>query len=88
MDALRRAVLESRGHLDSGTRKAAAEGTLGGELGALAKKIHEEAPAITDEDLATLRRGHTDNALVELIAAAAFGAGDLRLAAAKRALGK
>lgn len=88
VDALRRAVLESLGTLDRATRTAAAEGTLTGELGALIAKIHADASAITDDDVTALTRaGHSDDALFEVIAAAAFGAGAARLAAAKRAMG-
>jgi hypothetical protein len=62
-------------------------GTVEGELGALVTKIRENAAGITDEDVSSLlARGHSEDALLELITAAAFGAADLRLAAAKRAI--
>ena len=61
---------------------------MGGALGALVKKIHDDASAITDDDVTSLTRaGHSDDSLFEIITAAAFGAGDRRLAAAKRAIG-
>jgi hypothetical protein len=87
VEALRRALLDSKGQRDDATRRAAMAGTLDGDLGTLVKKIRDDASAITDEDIATLTRaGHSDDALLEVIVCAAFGAGDLRLAAAKRAI--
>lgn len=87
--ALRESVFGAPGRLDRATRHAAAfGGPLPPDLSALAAKVRDEAHAIDDEDVERLRRaGHVDDAIFELIVAAAFGAAQVRLSRALAALG-
>ncbi len=88
--ALKAAVLDSEGTLDRAQRHAAAgeSGPLPADLALLATKVREEAYAVEDGDLARLQRaGHKDDALFEVVLAAAVGAGMSRLERALAVIG-
>jgi alkylhydroperoxidase family enzyme len=86
--ATARAVFETPGKTSRELRQAVASGTAPAELIALVEKIHSSAYAVTDQDLDVLRQSYTEDQLFEIIVAAAFGAAEQRLAAARRALEK
>jgi hypothetical protein len=52
----------------------------------LVQKIRSRAYTVTDEDLDGLRSRYSEDALFEIIVAAAFGVAQEQLAAARRAL--
>lgn len=52
----------------------------------LVEKVRSRAYTVTDQDLDALRSRYTEDQLFEIIVAAAFGAAQERLAAARRAL--
>jgi hypothetical protein len=84
--ATARAVFETPGTTSRELRQAVASGTAPAELIALVEKIHSCAYTVTDRDLDVLRQSYTEDQLFEIIVAAAFGAAEHRLAAARRAL--
>src|SRR5688500_18050480 len=84
--ATARALFETPGNTSRELRQSAAVGTAPPELIALVEKIHSCAYTVTDRDLDVLRQSYTEDQLFEIIVAAAFGAAEHRLAAARRAL--
>jgi hypothetical protein len=85
-EATAAALLRGPGASPAELRQACARGEAPDELRALVQKIDRHAYEVTDEDLAALRATYTEDELFEIIAAAAFGAADRRLAAGLRAL--
>ena len=78
---LRRAVC-GEGELERGIREDLVQGdtTTGGELVPLATKVAKHAYRVVDEDFDALRRvGYTEDQLMEVVIAAAVGAGLTRL---------
>jgi alkylhydroperoxidase family enzyme len=84
--ATARAVFETPGKTSREVRQAVASGNAPADLAALIEKIHAHAYTVTDGDLDVLRASYTEDQLFEIIVAAAFGAAEQRLAAARRAL--
>ena len=84
--ATARAVFETPGKTSREVRQAVASGNAPADLAALIEKIHSRAYTVTDGDLDVLRASYTEDQLFEIIVAAAFGAAEQRLAAARRAL--
>lgn len=84
--ATARSLFETPGKTSRELRQAVAAGTPPPELAALVEKIHSRAYTVTDRDLDLLRSSYTEDQLFEIIVAAAFGAAEHRLAAARRAL--
>lgn len=80
------ALLYGPGATAAELRQAIAGGGPPPELTALVQKIRSRAYAVTDQDLDVLRSRYTEDQLFEIIVAAAFGAAQERLAAARRAL--
>ena len=80
-------VLDGPGESDSALRHAAASGAgLPGELQPLVDKIHANAYKVTDDDVARLQAGYSDDSLFEIIVSASLGASHERLIAGLRAL--
>ncbi|MDX1673313.1 MAG: hypothetical protein R3314_00820 [Longimicrobiales bacterium] len=90
VERVRAAVLEGPGATPAALRheidaRAAAPAAVGApdvpsELRELVDKVALRAYAVTDEDIAELQRaGYTDDAIFEVIASAAVGAGTARL---------
>jgi hypothetical protein len=79
-------LLCGRGATPTELRQAVAEGSAPEELKALVDKIRSCAHTISDPDLDALRSRYTEEQLFEIIVAAAFGAAQDRLTAARRAL--
>jgi hypothetical protein len=83
-EVLRRRVLDGPGKTDRALRQAIAERAAGGPAIAapyddLARQIGESAAGVTDEQVASvLRATGSEKAALEVIAAAALGAGLLR----------
>lgn len=90
--ALRRAtaaaVKEGPGVTPPSLRQAVARGEPPEELRALVEKIRRHAWRVTDEDVDALRARYDEDALFEIIVAAAVGAAEARLEAGLRALGE
>jgi hypothetical protein len=88
VEALRRAVLETPGATDRGTREAAYAGEgLPPLLGAYVASIDVASYRITEADVAgLLAAGHSEDAVFEVTLAAAIGAAGRRLEAGLRAL--
>ena len=89
--ALRRATASallgsSAGATSSELRQSIAAGRPPVDLQPLVHKIRSRAYTVTDEDIDALRSSYSEDQLFEIIVAAAFGAADERLAAARRAL--
>ena len=84
--ATARAVFQTPGGTSRELRQSVAVGTAPPELVALVEKIHSRAYTVTDRDLDVLRSSYTEDQLFEIIVAAAFGAAEHRLAAARWAL--
>ena len=84
--ATARALFETPGKTSREVRQAAASGIAPADLAALIEKIHSHAYMVTDRDLDVLRASYTEDQLFEIIVAAAFGAAEQRLTAARRAL--
>jgi alkylhydroperoxidase family enzyme len=76
----------SGGATSSELRLAIAAGRPPLDLATLVQKIRSRAYTVTDEDIDALRSRYSEDQLFEIIVAAAFGAADARLAAARRAL--
>jgi hypothetical protein len=90
VEEVRKAVLESDGVLDGGTRRAAFEGAPVDEpLAPFVDKVRERAYEVTDEDVTALRRaGRSEDEIFELTIATATGEGFRRLYAGLRAMGE
>jgi hypothetical protein len=93
VNALRRAVFESRGSTEPAVRDAAGSGASisGGQLpeplGSYAAKVRDQSYRITDTDFAGLTTaGQSDDAIFEITIAAAVGAALQRLDAGMRAV--
>ena len=80
------ALLQGRGSMPDDLRQAIAGGSAPPELMTLVQKIRSRAYTVTDQDVDALRQTCTDDQLFEIIVAAAFGAAQARLTAARRAL--
>ena len=87
--ALEHATLESDASLSAEVRRAAAfGGELPEPLAAYTDKVRRHAYKVVDADIAGLREaGYTEDEIFEATAAAAVGAGLMRLRAALRAVG-
>jgi hypothetical protein len=86
-EALLEQVLRGPGTVSAELRQAAAAGKgLPPDLAALVEKVHRHAYQVTDEEVAALRAKHGEDALFEIIVAAAVGAADQRFQAGMRAL--
>lgn len=79
-------VLQAPGTTPEALRQAVADGAPPDDLAALVRKVQSRACTVTDGDVDALRGRYTDDQLFEIIVAAAFGAAQQRLAAARRAL--
>ena len=86
-EALLEQVLRGPGTVSAELRQAAAAGKgLPPDLAAFVEKVHRHAYRVTDEEVAALRAKHGEDALFEIIVAAAVGAADQRFHAGMRAL--
>jgi hypothetical protein len=85
-DATSRTLFGEPGVTTVGLRAAVAAGHPPESLAALVGKIRSGAFAVTDQDLDALRSDYGDDALFEIIVAAAYGTASDQLAAARRAL--
>ena len=85
-NATARAVFDTPATTSTELRQAVAAGTPPAELVVLVEKIQSRAYTVTDRDLDVLKSSYTEDQLFEIIVAAAFGAAEHRLAAARRAL--
>ena len=75
------------GETDPALRAQAANGNkLPPSLAPFVEKVRHEAWKVTDEEVAALRGEWSDDALLEVIAAASFGAAGMRLDAALKAI--
>jgi hypothetical protein len=72
--SLRASLLGPDAAADVSVRERAASGTLDGALGDYARQVQEAPYRITDEQVATLARGATDDVIFEVTVCAAFGA--------------
>ncbi len=90
-DRLRERVLDGPGRLDPGVRRAASRRALEDLPEAVrgyVAKVHDHAYKVTDDDVAALlAAGYGEDEVFELTAAAAVGAGLMRLEVARRAMG-
>jgi hypothetical protein len=80
------ALLNAAGTTPAELRQRIAAGRPPEELMALVQKIRVRACTVTDQDVDALRDRYTEDQLFEIIVAAAFGAAQERLDAARRAL--
>jgi hypothetical protein len=80
------ALLGGHGAAATETLRAVMQGAPPPELEALVRKIRTRAYTVTDQDLDALRSRYTEDQLFEIVVAAACGAADERLEAARRAL--
>ena len=85
-NATAEALLNGTGATPAELRQAIARGSSPPELMSLVQKIRSRAYTVTDEDLDRLRSRYSEDALFEIIVAAAFGVAQEQLAAARRAL--
>jgi hypothetical protein len=85
-EATASALLRSTGETPTELREALAKGTAPPELRTLVEKIRTRAYTVTDQDVSALKSRYTEDQLFEVIVAAAFGAAEERLVAARRAL--
>jgi alkylhydroperoxidase family enzyme len=87
--ALRRAVFESPGKTDRGTRASAANGgPLQEPVASYAAKVTDQSYRISDADFGALKAaGLTEDQIFEITVASALGAALRRLDAGMRALG-
>lgn len=86
-DAVLERVLDGPAETAPGLRAAAASGSgLPPDLQPLVEKIHANAWRVTDDDVSQARRAYGDDAMFEVIVAAAVGASRIRLMAGLRAL--
>jgi hypothetical protein len=84
--ATRRAILQPGASTPADLRAAVAAGQPPPELATLVDTIRTRPFAVLDADLDALRERFSEDQLFEIIVAAAFGAAEERLAAARRAL--
>lgn len=84
--ATRSALLDSPGTMPADVRRAIADGKPPRELQSLVEKIRTHAFTVTDADVEALQHLYSEDQIFEIILAAAFGAADERLAAARRAV--
>jgi hypothetical protein len=80
------ALLDGPGSLPADVRRAIADGKPPRELQSLVEKIRTHAFTVTDADVEALQHLYSGDQVFEIILAAAFGAADERLAAARRAV--
>ena len=80
------ALLHGSGATPSELRQAIASGYPPQELMTLVQKIRSRAYTVTDQDVDALRSRYTEDQLFEIIVAAAFGAAQEQLSAARLAL--
>jgi hypothetical protein len=85
-NATAESVLQAPGASPAALRQAVADGAPPDDLATLVGKIQSRAYTVTDADLDLLRSRYSDDQLFEIIVAAAFGAAQQRLTAARRAL--
>jgi alkylhydroperoxidase family enzyme len=85
-DATAAALLEGDGATSVELRQSVARGTPPPDLSSLVQKIRQHAYRVTDSDIHLLRSRYTEEQLFEIVAAAAYGAAEERLAAGLRAL--
>lgn len=85
-DATAEAVQRGPGHTPAALRQQVAAGTPPAELTGLVAKIADDPYKVTDADLDTLRDRYSEDALFEIVVAAAHGAAATRLQAALAAL--
>jgi hypothetical protein len=85
---LERRVLDAPGSLDPSVRRAASSGgDLPEALRAYVEKVHRHAYEVTDGDVRDLAAsGYSEDQVMELTVAAAFGAARARLAAGLEAM--
>lgn len=84
---LEEAVLRAPAHLEARVREAIAEGREPPEeLRALVEKVRNQAYQVSDEDFAPLRARYSEDALFEVVVAAALGAALARVRAGLAAL--
>jgi len=79
-------LLQPSGTTPEGLRQAIARGHAPPELVPLVQKIRSRPYTVTDQDLDVLRDRYSEDQLFEIILAAAFGAANDQIAAARRAL--
>jgi hypothetical protein len=84
--ATAKALLDAPGATATELRHAVARGTAPPDLAPLVEKIRSRPYAVTDHDIDALRAAYSEDQLFEIVVAAAFGAAEERLAAARRAL--
>ena len=85
-EATASALLHGPGATSVELRQAVAQGSPPADLLPLVQKIRSCAYTVTDRDVEALRSHYTEDQLFEIIVAAAFGAAQERLTAARRAL--
>ena len=78
----RRAAIDGPGRTHPALRQQVASGQPPPELTALVRQIRDRAYTISDRDIDALRARYTEEALYEVIVAAAIGAAEDRLNAA------
>lgn len=88
LEALRAAILDGKGVLPPGTRRAAAANAeVPGPFAAYVDTIHRHAYRVTDATVAGLgKAGADDDAIFEISVSAAYGAARARLDAGLAAL--
>jgi hypothetical protein len=85
--ALEEAVLDRPGFTDPEVRRRIADRRdVPPDLAPLVDKIERHAYVVTDEDVAVLKATHSEDALFEIVVAAALGSALRRLHAGLRAL--
>jgi hypothetical protein len=80
------ALLNGAGATPADLRQAVARGRPPQDLLNLVQKIRSRAYTVTDHDFDALRSRYTEDQLFEIVVAAAVGAAEEQLAAARRAL--
>jgi hypothetical protein len=85
-EATATALLGGNTTMPSDVLKAVMRGTPPADLAPLVEKVRAHAYKVTDRDLDELRDRFSEDQLFEVIVAAAFGAAEARLAAARQAL--
>jgi alkylhydroperoxidase family enzyme len=87
LNDLQRRILEGPGALDPETRRAASDGRPPEEVAGYVGKVRLHAYEVTDADVQKLLTlGYTEDEVLELTVAAAYGAARQRLDAGLRAL--
>jgi len=85
-DATASALLRGPGATSVELRQMIARGEPPPDLSSLVEQIRSHAYTVTNEDVDALRARYTEEQLFEIIVAAAFGAAQERLSAARRVL--